>query len=282
MVVKRLAIAGVAACLMLSLVACKGEEKPPPAERPVAVPLEHLWAVVGNAAMMANPEYRFLMEGSELASLSGGYEFQFTGVASPPEIRPFISFGSPFKLRLGLAGEVRDVSRMRPTGLTAAIAEFGSGVQRSSGAEVLRNIDPGTMVTALIEFKEPKTEKSLGLEDGPAEDIFLSRKRAGARPLYWPGHEGCSSKGLAEPCIDYSSVSQFRSWVSQLTSADEPVLNEFGLNIADLRRAAGDGLIYGIIVDVSPYGLRQRLKKGNVQAVWVAEARTCRRKKDCP
>ncbi|MFI7707641.1 hypothetical protein [Nonomuraea sp. NPDC049480] len=277
---KRSFIAGIVVCL-LPLVSCVAEVKPRHPDETVVVSPKHLWTVVGNSAMVANPEYRFLM-GDELEPAPGGYEFRFVGTAPKPNDGQPVSFESPFTALITMSGDVRNVSKLRSTSLSPAIAEFGSGVRNVRPENLPREFERGTMATALIEFDKPETEKSLGLEDGPSEDVFLSRQRPGARPIYWSSQAGCSSNGLPDPCIDYSSVSQFRSWVSQLTAADGRILGRFALNLADLQRAAADGLIYGIIVDVSPYGLRQRLKRGNIRAVWVAEVRACPIKKECP
>ncbi|MER5645562.1 hypothetical protein [Streptosporangium sp. NPDC002524] len=251
-------------------------------DMPTAVTNDHLLTVVGNAAMVANPEHKFIMGGSELWPVLGGYEFRFTGIAARPYAGPSISFESPYWVKMSPSGEVRDVSKLPPTGLTAAVDEFGSGARGISGVESLSELKPGVMTTTVIEFKKPVTEKSLGLENGPARDVFLSRGRVGGEAMYWPAHEGCSDKGLPEPCVDYSSVSQFRSWVSTLTAEDEPILARFGLNLADLRSAAHDGLIYGIIANFAPYAIRKHAKGKNVQAVWITEIRSCPAKKDCP
>ncbi len=278
---KRSIIAGIAVCLTLPLVSCAAEVESHQSDGKVVASPKHLWTVVGNSAMVANPEYRFLM-GGELEPVPGGYEFRFAGTAPKPNDGQSVSFESPFAALITVSGDVQNVAKLRSTGLSPAIAEFGSGVRGVHPENLPREFKRGTMATVLIEFDKPETEKSLGIEDGPSEDVFLSRQRSGARPIYWSSQAGCSSNGLPDPCIDYSSVSQFRSWVSQLTMADGRVLDSFGLNLADLQRAAVNGRIYGIIVDVSPYGLRQRLKRGNIRAVWVAEVRTCPAKKECP
>ncbi|MET7337076.1 hypothetical protein [Nonomuraea sp. NPDC005650] len=275
---KRTIIAGIAVGLTVLLASCG--ENLLPVDQSVGVSLEHLRTVLGNSAMVANPEYRFV--GHDLEPVPEGYEFQFLGTAPKPNDGQTFSFESPFKALISRSGEVRDVTRLRPTGLSPAIAEFGSGVRRVHAESPPHEFKRGTMATVLIEFERPETERSLGIEDGPSEDVFLSRQRPGARPIYWSGQTGCSTKDLPDPCIDYSSISQFRSWVSQLAEADGGVLSKFGLNLPDLRQAAADGLIYGIIVDVSPYALRRRLKGGNIRAVWVAEVRICSIKKECP
>ncbi|MGW0194187.1 hypothetical protein [Nonomuraea sp. NPDC003201] len=275
---KRTIIAGIAVCLIASLASCRA--KPHLPDQPVVASLEHLRMVVGNSAMVANPEYRLV--GHELEPVPEGYEFQFLGIAPKPNDGQNFSFGSPFKALIGRSGEVRDVTKLRPTDLSSAITEFGSGVRKIHAENPPHEFKRGTMATVLIEFERPETEKSLGLENGPAEDVFLSRQRPGARPIFWSSQTGCSDKDLPDPCIDYSSVSQIRSWVSQLAAADGDVLSKFGLNLSDLQRAAADGLIYGIIMDVSPYALRRRLKEGNIRAVWVAEVRICPIKKECP
>lgn len=300
--VKRSSTAGAMVGLLLFLTSCTAEgsshsnlraeqsdlrirESDFPAyrqEMPTAVANDHLLTVVGNAAMAANPEHKFIMGGSELWPVLGGYEFRFTGTAARPYAGPSISFESPYWVKMSLSGEVQDMSKLPPTGLTAAVAKFGSGVRGVSGVESLSKLRPGVMTTTVIEFKKPVTEKSLGLENGPARDVFLSRGHVGGKAIYWPGHEGCSDKGLPEPCVDYSSVSQFRSWVLTLTAEDEPILARFGLNPVDLRRAARDGLVYGIIGNFSPYAVRKNVQGKNVQAAWITEIRPCPVKKDCP
>lgn len=227
--------------------------------------LTHLEFVAGNAFVVANPAHDIVLsamtrvtDDPEYLSLPlriwpRGTDITVTDWANGiPEIRYFPSTGH---LELPHLSESR---------LSRVLAEFGERrTEKKATAALLRGLGTRVEVTAVVEFARPMTS----VADGGGR-VLLSPARVGKFPLYWDGEPCADSEG----CGDLSPVERFRRWVDGLREEDRGTLDAFGLDLAELRKAAGEGKVYGEIVEgVTPAELEKLLKDPGVRSVSVAE-----------
>ncbi|GLW20182.1 hypothetical protein [Microbispora triticiradicis] len=238
-----------------------------------------------DAAVMTNPGRRMDLSNWYREPQGSGYRIGptgelWSGFRGPARISP-----SSYAVTLDAAGKVVQVPEPSPDPISRALlglrtgAGFGTEAKGDGSAWVLKGLPPGLTVEAIIEFKNPVTEKTLGVENGPPERVLLSRSRKADSPLYWDGDEGCAP---GSRCVEWSSVDQFRSWVARLAGADELNLRKFGLELGELRKAASDGLIYGVVTESSPRRVREMSRDENVLGVWITDIWPCPRKERCP
>ncbi|MEV6980384.1 hypothetical protein AB0M95_03870 [Sphaerisporangium sp. NPDC051017] len=246
---------------------------------------DHLETVVKLAVAVTNPADRLAVTGSRLDETRDGYEFQPTSLSFPAFHEQFISWRVPYAVRLDKTGHVQEVRQMPENRTSVAVREFSKGQNGDGSDWILKGLGAGVRMTVLIQFKNPVKESKLDLL-GPVENaspVFLSGARRASDPIYWSGDEGCFNSSLQSGCAGYSSVAQFRSWVSQLRPEDDVTLSGFGLSVAELRQVAAAGLIYGTIVDGgSPAVIRELKKHPNVSGMWIVDMRPCPPEDECP
>jgi hypothetical protein len=166
-----------------------------------------------------------------------------------------------------------------------AVDDFGKGMAGDGSAWILGSLPTGVKVTAVVEFRQPIKEQKLGsldFADG-VMPVFLSRARLSGPPIFWSGDEGCPEGTAHAGCREYSSVQQFKAWAAKLIPNDDTTLRGFGLSLADIRKAASEGLIYGTLIDTaSPAFLRDLMRHPNIGGVWITDMQPCPRKQPCP
>ncbi|WP_204048213.1 LamG-like jellyroll fold domain-containing protein [Microbispora siamensis] len=275
---------GALVVALLSISAC-GDSEAASAPRPSAPFPDHAELVVKLAAVTTNPGRRLDLRNWYREPQGSGYRIGATGelwsgFRGPVRISP-----SSYAVTLDAAGKVVQVPEPSPDPISRVLlglgtgAGFGTAAKGDGSAWVLKRLPSGLTVEAIIEFKKPVTEKALGVENGPPERVLLSRSRKAGSPLYWDGDEGCAP---GSRCVEWSSVNQFRSWVARLAGTDESNLRKFGLALGELRKAASDGLIYGVITESSPRRLREMSRDKNVLGVWITDMWPCPKKESCP
>ncbi|MBE3009594.1 hypothetical protein IL992_10340 [Microbispora sp. NEAU-D428] len=269
---------------LLATSAC-GDSGTSSASRPSVPSLGHAELVVKAAAAITNPGRRLDLRNWHQESRGNSHRMGPTGELWSGYRGPVRLSPSSYVVTLDAAGGVVEVPSPSQDSISRALlglgtgAGFGTGAKGDGSAWVVKSLPAGLTVEAIIEFKKPMTEKALGVENGPPERVLLSRSRKSGSPLYWDGDEGCAP---GSRCVEWSSVEQFKSWVARLGGADEAILRKFGLNLGELRKAAVDGLIYGVITESSPTRVREMIRDKNVLGVWVTGMWPCPKKEPCP
>ncbi|WP_147269047.1 hypothetical protein [Sphaerisporangium album] len=178
------------------------------------------------------------------------------------------------------AVQVPSVQPWRMTNILAAMDEdeptrlFGDTrafIEKARGDSVLRH----SAVQVVIYLDKAVSESAMRKIWPDPGVIFLSGPLAG-KPLSWEptsfcryrGFDTCHLSGNAEPL-----VTEFRRWVSLLEPKDSPVLEQFGLNIADLRSRASEGLVYGFTAKNIPDSISKLVADPRVRAAFVVDVR---------
>ncbi|MET8054604.1 hypothetical protein ABZU75_44235 [Streptosporangium sp. NPDC005286] len=219
----------------------------------------HFGFVWGNAAQVANPEYR--------VSFGGGAERGLFRTSMTAEIGSHLDEITPdrhpgfVEISQDLFGNT-DRTEFPGSSLTRYLRKFrgGEGVDLSAkkSAEIqVRSLEPEALTTVIVELAAPLAEEDLdklGFSwDLEFKRFFLSGSQSmNGKPLYWwPGLGGCEATIFVDhDCSIKSAVSQFRKWVSVLKDGDSASLANLGLDLRLLREAAARGKVYGFIANL--------------------------------
>ncbi|MFC7387515.1 hypothetical protein [Sphaerisporangium rhizosphaerae] len=240
--------------------------------------------VVKLATIATNPADRLAVYLGNIEDTPNGYEFHpgmvsfstFKGLSTSQYV--------PYSVSLDRLGRVRRIYAMPESVASRALLEFGTGVDGDGSAWILKRLGAGVRIAAIVEYKKPVSEEGFRprfMYDNSAR-ILLSRARRDGYPIYWDGGQGC--QGSTTPAIcSGSPVTQFRDWVSKLGPQDDGTLRGFGLSVGELRKAASDGLIHGIIADGGSAQVMRALQRdSNVSGIWIIDIRPCLPTDDCP
>jgi hypothetical protein len=174
-----------------------------------------------------------------------------------------------------------EVPQLPPTRMTPLL--YGAKPKVSHKASLLIGRLPSNVVmTAVVELDRPMTIKELKkIGDPTSIDVLLSPLRPPpgvaprtdtwkSKPLYWPSGLPCAERDRPT-CADDDQVSQFQAWVARLRDEDSKSLEEFGLDLSQMRKAAAEGLVYGYIVEGQPEVVRLDATGPEVKAAYIAD-----------
>lgn len=175
------------------------------------------------------------------------------------------------------SGDIR-VPRAESWYLTELLNLFGSedaGAANRQTLDVLKGLRPQKhLVHALVELREPLSEEEASkiYPIGIGEAVLLSPGR-GKKPVGWsfpfPGVIGgfdIDGEGTSK-----SRVGEFQRWVSLLRPEDEPMLDEIGLDLSELRSHAGEGRVHGFTMMNSPGVIKSLVRNPKVHSVRVID-----------
>lgn len=234
--------------------------------------------VVNLGWRVAHPE--FVDRGGSSAA---GIITRTSGIKAVPLEAQGVGPVADVRLHEGIFGGVggSDLNPSSPAeGVLRVFGQFTGDVPALRAAEVkeFRQLPAGVEVAAVVEFAEPLTEAdysafldTLGHDQLALNPVLLSAAKtfeqqlAGGGPIV-RGVYGWR-KVLNTNALD-STVAGFRRWVGSLHDSDRDALAEVGVNLTDLRAAARDGRIHGVIVtSQSPAELLKMLGDRRVLAV---------------
>ncbi|WP_329083024.1 MULTISPECIES: hypothetical protein [unclassified Streptosporangium] len=287
MVLKRLVIAGIAACAMLLVASCTAGEKSPGSDIE-AMDCARFSRVILMGFSVANPDYRM--------------EYKLTPadecrLDSPPDDKP-PSFSGSLMVKVGprvVSGWPYDFPgmdtefRQEPSGeiriphpgswyLTELLNSFGggdAGTENRQTVDLIKGLRPlKHIVHALVELREPLSEEEARkLHDIGIGEVVILSPGQGNKPVGWsfpyPGVIGGFDIYAGKKSV--SRVREFQRWVSLLRPEDEPVLDELGLDLAELRDYAGKGRVYGFTIMNYPGVIKSLTKNPKVHSVRIID-----------
>lgn len=174
----------------------------------------------------------------------------------------------------------RQLSKSLPpgTGVTDALRLFGGGqgVDDEAKAQARRdlaNMSDQAFATAIVELTDSLGEEAFAAAFADLVDtrtdtsfLFLSDLDSGmGKPIFW---RPCAIYSAVE-CEQTSSLQLYRRWVSQISWLDTLGLAQMGLDVSQLREAAREGHVYGLLTYGYP---KSRL----IDMLNMAEVRTIR------
>ncbi|WP_188195989.1 hypothetical protein [Nonomuraea sp. SYSU D8015] len=237
---------------------------------------------------VANPDYstQFTLTPAEECRRSRPLEDEVTSFDGSLRIGvgPRIASTWPHDAPMVLTEFRQDVSgwlhvpKPVPWYLTELLATVGDANVKSGSHRTARLLKGMSSlrhsVHAVVELKEPLPEEQAGEIYGVQKnEVLLLSPGRGEKPIGWPyvfpGVIGAFD--AYEDVEGPSRVAEFRRWVSLLREEDEPALEEVGLDLAELRLAAGEGLVHGFTVINTPDVVRHLAKDPQVRSVQVVE-----------
>lgn len=232
--------------------------------------------VLANGLAATHPDYRIRIDDASEARKS------LQNVSVPVLLDPRTAYPllrGPEAMRrenieLLWSGEVTQ-PLLRPWRLTGAIHEPVSSPLLRDDAAFLSLSDPQHQLRALIVgwLSEPMTEEAvdLWLPNGIDVAIFTERGSVDA-PVSWDTHF-CRDRNLPCPPDELLRASEgFRLWVAALRDDDAPLLAKLGLDLADLRSRAKNGMMYGFIASAELEEIKNLSHKGQVRSIQIISA----------
>ncbi|WP_113704346.1 hypothetical protein [Nonomuraea lactucae] len=199
------------------------------------------------------------------------------------EISPRVAGPNPprwgDKIKMLPSGEIQnpDLRSWRYSEILRAVGAGGQGdaTDEIGDSSKLLHRAPGKLsALALVVLAQPLPEKQVLALWASPQSMILSPAIDG-KSLVWEettfctfrGFDACSGRDKAQPI-----TSEFRKWVSQLTSQDTPMLAKYGLTLSRLRVVADKGLIYGFTLQNLPGPLKGLAKDPRVKSVYIIDA----------
>ncbi|MEU4830159.1 hypothetical protein [Streptosporangium sp. NPDC023615] len=183
----------------------------------------------------------------------------------------------PAEFRQDPSGEIH-LPVPRPWRLTEAMFSFGSGDPKATGLlrlGVPRRLNRHrAVVHAVVALKRPLREEEVNdLHAIGLDEVLLLSPGQDGKPFGWPfaypglvgGFDAFGSPGST------SRTAEFRRWVSLLQPQDAPALKRLGLDLPELRRRAGEGLVHGFTVISSPGVLEHMAKNPKARSVSLVD-----------
>ncbi|MEV4159954.1 hypothetical protein [Nonomuraea dietziae] len=232
-------------------------------------------AVLGNAIMVANPEYLVEAEDPSFIEPSGaeGFRLPFTvkplGFESLTKKEPWLR---RYEVVATKAGDlVMEPPRLPATTMTGFIA--GVNDPKTSNIDHLLARMPKLLrVFAVVELRNPLTKSELQKSpSGFITDVFFSPFSAELRPIFWRIGPGCAGMFLPPCQSDTDIIAQFTNWVSILRDSDHATLASLGLNLSEIRAAAASPRIYGYVIDGPPETVRAYATGPNIKAAEIIQ-----------
>jgi len=237
----------------------------------------HLSNVVNVGWRVAHPE--FVDRGGSSAA---GIITRTSGIKAVSLDAQGVGPVADVRLREGIFGGVSgsDLNPSSPAdGVLRAFGQFTGDASALRAAEMkeFRNLPAGVEIAAVVEFADPLTEAdydafldAIGSRLSLNPVLFSAAKTfdeqlSGGGPIV-RGVYGWR-RALNTSALD-STVAGFQRWVGSLHDSDRDALAKVGINLTDLRAAAREGRIHGVIVtSQSPADLLKMLRDHRVLAV---------------
>lgn len=220
---------------------------------------ERMEKVLGTALQIAKPAYQFNVEPCcDVSALSMSL---WVNAEPLRAIGGFsVGTGSTYEVRQNLFGRIDELpwAQLGNTDLTTMLANVGGTLQRREDMrKVLARLPQDMNALAVVELAEPMTDGSFrGFlnQAGSGAERVVYEVRTGSVPITWP-----------------TDLSQFRAWVGELRDYDEPNLRRFDLDLARLRKAAKDGVVYAYVALGTVAKLRKLIEDPRVRTVRLAD-----------
>ncbi|WP_157548240.1 hypothetical protein [Nonomuraea candida] len=239
--------------------------------------------VLGTAFKLYNPAYQVTVGACcETTPVSMSFE---VGASPTRAIGGFWpGGGDTYRITQDFFGRV---SGHLPLGHTAntrlSLALFGMGgslAPKEQVRKVLGRLPERLNTLAAVEFAAPLDEAGLiGFlkEARTCPDKVVYERRTGSLPIVWgdtfwspPLAEGEEDTFGERACGE--QLADFRAWVGLLREHDDANLRSFDLSLARLRKAAGDGLAYGYVDQLSSVAeLRKLIEDPRVRTIRLAD-----------
>ncbi|MEU7987446.1 hypothetical protein AB0B56_21510 [Streptosporangium canum] len=238
--------------------------------------------VLGTAMQVANPEYRIAFGETGASPLSLSLEARISPVRAVGGFSAGSFTSKRDQITQDFFGRVHTppLGHGNTTPLTYALINVRTGNQpKADMRKVLARLPQDMNALAVVEFTEPMTSAQLvsfarQYHGCPESVVYEERPRS--TPITWettmrPSRMDLPKSGM---CSDSppETLEGFRGWVGMLREHDEPNLRRFGLDLARLRKAAGEGRAYAYVDSLATISsLRELIEDPRVATVRVAD-----------
>lgn len=209
--------------------------------------------VLANGLQVARPDYRIM-----LWDYIGDARKTPFSVSVPVRILDYPSIGPGARVwitrpLIGSAGLRPELPASR---LTEQLRSFSQMRGKVSMEEAVRDMSAKQEVAVLVRFSPPASETEarkfadMNLS-GHALYILSDDTMANGFPVTWRmGGDTCVHR-LLSGCDPTSPHAQLGQWLSLLQSEDSAMLADLGLRVENLYQAQREGLVHGLVLNVS-------------------------------
>ncbi|MFC4011571.1 hypothetical protein ACFOY2_30375 [Nonomuraea purpurea] len=244
---------------------------------------QRMAAVLGTAFKMYSPAYRVSL-GTCCQTTPTSMFMEVTAAPLRPVGAEWPVGANRYTIEQNLFGRVGHLplGSTANTRLSQSLYDVGTSLARKDAVrKVLARLPGDLTALAVVEFAEPLPEaelKAFITTHNTCVERVSYERRPGSLSITWGSDfwsDGLSpdqARKMMEMDGCHGGLPEFRAWVGQLRDHDEANLRSFTLSLDRLRKAAGDGLAYAYVDQLSSVEkLRKVLEDPRVRTIRLAD-----------